>query len=344
MPDTPLTELVDPSRNLPLDDWLQLIEDIGEDNGYFEPLGPDHSAIFIDKGPVLLVTFEAIPDVRGHKTSDVPLGWRLAEQKNWSQLCILSHQDTWFRHRALYGFFDRLVDDGFFDNYDHVVFYGSGPCGYGAAAYSVAAPGATVIALNPQATLDPRVAEWDARFEHMRRVSFSDRYGYAPDMLEAADRAIVLYDPEIAEDSAHAALFTRPNVTKIRCRYLGDEIEKFLLNSKSLPPLIDKAMAGRLTPDDFYRQLRKRRSYMPYLQRFLGAVEEQQRPFLTALTCRSVLTRIDSPGLRRKLTRAQTKYSENGLILPRARARAARPATKPAGAAPAASVSTAEQV
>jgi hypothetical protein len=50
---------------------------------------------------------------------------------------------------------------GFFDDFDQVVFYGAGQCGYAAAAFSVATPGATVVAIQPQATLDPRVTEWD---------------------------------------------------------------------------------------------------------------------------------------------------------------------------------------
>ncbi len=181
----------------------------------------------------------------------MPLGWEMAERHGWSQLCILAHSETWFRHRAVYMFFDRLVDEGFFDEYDQVVFYGSGSCGYAAAAYSVAAPGATVIALQPQATLDPRVTEWDPRFDHMRRVSFTDRYGYAPDMLDAAERAFVLYDPEETADAMHAALFTRPNVTKLRCRYLDGEIEAFLRRMQILQPLLVKAMDGSLTRSGF---------------------------------------------------------------------------------------------
>jgi hypothetical protein len=43
------------------------------------------------------------------------------------------------------------VDDGFFDEFEQVIFYGSGSSGYAAAAFSVAAPGATVIAVQPQA-------------------------------------------------------------------------------------------------------------------------------------------------------------------------------------------------
>ena len=108
---------------------------------------------------------------------------------------MVAEGQSWFRDPAVFAYFDRLVDDGFFDEFERVIFYGAGPCGYAAAAYSVAAPGATVVAVQPQATLDPRMTEWDDRFVEMRRTSFTDRYGYAPDMLDAADQAFVLYDP-----------------------------------------------------------------------------------------------------------------------------------------------------
>ena len=78
---------------------------------------------------------------------------------------------------------------GFFDDFDHVVFYGAGPCKYAAAAFSVAAPAATVDAIQPQTTLDPRITDWDDRYMKMRRTDFTSRYGYAPDMLDAAEQA-----------------------------------------------------------------------------------------------------------------------------------------------------------
>jgi hypothetical protein len=313
------TSLIDPSARLATVEWLDQLEDIGVDHGHFEPLGPDHSAVYIEGGPCLLVTFETIETARGRAHSDVPLGWELAHDKGWSQLCILSHSETWFRHRALYEYFDRLVDDGFFDDFDRVVFYGAGSCGYAAAAYSVAAPGASVIAVQPQATLDPRVTEWDHRFNHMRRVSFTDRYGYAPDLLDAAQEAFILYDPEVDEDAAHAALFTRPAVTKVRCRYVGPDIQAAMLQMKILSPLIDKAMSGTLIESAFHTALRQRRSHLPYLRHLLSAVEQENRPFLSAIMCRSVLPRINTPRFRRHLTRALLQLGELGRPLPGAR-------------------------
>ncbi|MGB5558417.1 MAG: phosphoadenosine phosphosulfate reductase [Paracoccaceae bacterium] len=316
MSDVPLTDLIDPANNLSDEDWLERMEDVTDDLGFFEPLGPDHSALFVDKSRQLLVTFEVVQSARNRSDNDVPLGWEMAERHGWSQLCILAHSETWFRHRAVYMFFDRLIDDGFFDEYDRIVFHGSGSCGYAAAAYSVAAPGATVIALQPQATLDPRVTEWDSRFDHMRRVSFTDRYGYAPDMLDAAERAFVLYDPEETADAMHAALFTRQNVMKLRCRYLDGEIEAFLRRMQILQPLLVKAMDGSLTEADFYRLFRERRTYLPYLRRLLSAVDDMQRPYLTGLLCRSVLVGMNTPRFRRQLDRAEHELAEQGRALP----------------------------
>jgi len=315
-----LIDLIDAAQKLPQDAWLNQLEDLAEDRGYFEPLGPDHSALFIDDGPMLLVTFETIATVRSGSQVDVPYGWELASGQDYSQLCLLSHDDTWFRHRAVYGFFDKLVDEGFFDQYDRVVFYGAEACGYAAAAYSVAAPGATVILAQPQATLDPRVTEWDNRFRKMRKTSFTNRYGYAPDMIEAADRAFVLYDPAETLDAMHAALFDRSNVTKIRCRHIGAQVELYLRRMGILRTLITIAFERDLTALDLHRALRERRSYLPYLRGFLNDLEKNQRPYLTALMCRSVLGRMNTPRFQSLFTRSVNELKIKGLSLPQPKA------------------------
>ena len=311
-----LHRLVDPSEGLSAEAWLDRIEDIAEDHGYFEPLGPDHSVTFIGRGRTLLVTFETIQSIRERAQSDVPLGWEMIAGTDWSQLCLLSDGETWFRHIAVYMYFDRLVDEGFFDEYDRVIFYGNESCGYAASAYSVAAPGACVLALSPQATLDPRDTEWDDRFIHMRRTSFTDRYGYAPDMLDAADRAFVLYDPAFLEDSMHAALFRRPNVTRIRCNHLDGKIETFLRRMGLLKPLFEIAATRNLEALDIYRALRERRDYLPYLRTLLNELARAGRPYLMALMCRSVLGRMNIPRFRQQYTRSLATLQQQGRSLP----------------------------
>ena len=160
---------------LEFEEWLDRIEDLADDLGFFEPLGPDHQATFVEGGERLLVTFEDAQTIQQHGDGE-PMGFRFVRADGWSHLAVISNAESWFRHPAIYSFFDRLIDDGFFDEFEDVLFYGAGSAGYAAAAYSVAAPGARVVSVRPQATLDPSVAFWDTRYVKQRRLNFTDRY------------------------------------------------------------------------------------------------------------------------------------------------------------------------
>lgn len=291
------TSLVD----LPKQEWLQAVEVIAEEDGYFQRLGKRHFAAFIEDGSTLLVTFETVQGMHALSDKAQPFGWEMLRDHGWSHLCIASDGDTWFRDKAVYGYFDRLIDDGFFDDFDTVVFYGAGPCGYAATAYSVASPGAKVVAVQPQATLDPRVTEWDDRFVDMRIADFTTRYGYGPDMLDAADQAFVLYDPRETLDAVHAALFTRPNVTKLRMRFMGDALQTDLLEMSQLAPLLIAAEEGTLTDASFAALYRARRAYGPYLRNLLSVLETDRRDKLTIALCNNVTSRMRAPRFARRL-------------------------------------------
>ena len=127
-------------------DWLAAVEELCDADGYFEQLGKRHYAAFIERSATLLVSFETLQGIPALSSLAQPLGWEMMLDHNWSSLCIASNGDTWFRDKAVYGYFDRLIDDGFFDDFDQVIFYGAGHCAYAAAAYSVASPEARVLA------------------------------------------------------------------------------------------------------------------------------------------------------------------------------------------------------
>ena len=112
----------------------------------------------MDAGTNLLVTFEDAEYIRKFNNGSAPRGFHYAQQEGWSHLAIIAKSESWFRDPAIYRYFDRLIDDGFFEDFYNVLFYGTHGGTYAAAAYSVAAPGCTVLALRPQATLDPRIA------------------------------------------------------------------------------------------------------------------------------------------------------------------------------------------
>jgi hypothetical protein len=285
-------------------EWRDRFRLIAEKRGSFAELGPRHAAAMIPAGPTLLVTFETMQGVRALSETGQPLGWQVAHGRDWSQLTLLSDGDTWFRDAAIYAHFDRLIDAGLFDDFDRVLFYGAGPCGYAAAAYSVAAPGATVLLIQPQATLAPEIAGWDDRFIEDRGRDFTTRFGYAPDMIDACRRCFVIYDPRVPLDAMHAALFTRPHVVKLPTRGMGSTIQTRMLEMQVLHRVLAHAVGGNLTRASFARLMRARRDHLPYLGGLLSRLESQDRDDLADRLCRAVSRRIDAPRFddrRRKL-------------------------------------------
>ncbi len=291
------------------DEWFEKIALIGDERGYFERLGTGHAALFVDEGPRLLVSFETVASIRNGSPEQLPLGYRVAQEHGWSHLCLIAEGETWFRDPAVYGYFDRLVDDAFFEDFDHVAFYGAGMCGYAASAFCVTAPGATVVAIQPQATLDPRVTEWDDRFSTHRRIDFTNRYGYAPEMIDGAGEVFILYDPKETADAMHAALFTKPFVSKLRCPHLGPYVELSLQQMEVLSPLLAHAGAGTLTAEIFHRLYRARRIHGGYLRALLSRLQDDDRPLLSTYVCHSVLSRMSAPRIRKRLEQAEAELA-----------------------------------
>ena len=275
MIDTPFT-LETSFADFSKDAWLDAVVQVAQDDGFYETLGRKHHAIFLKKTKTLLVSFETISGMRALSSLAHPLGWEMVRNEDWSHLCIASEGDTC------------------------VVFYGAGPGGYAAAAYSVAAPGARVVAIQPQATLDPSVAEWDDRFIEMRRTDFTSRFGYAPEMLDAAEAAYVIYDPAVPLDAMHASLFTRPNVTKLRMRRMGSALQSKLLDLDQFEAVLTLAAEDDLTVESFARCARARRDHRPYLRSLLNALEQDQRETFILMLCRWVNERISAPRFARR--------------------------------------------
>ena len=296
-------EIVAPAN--PRDGWEQMVEATTEEAGYFHRLGAAHWAYFQDEGTTLLVSFEPLAAILA-RPDRLPLASALAKAHGWSVLTLIADGDTWFRDPAVYSYFDRQVDDAFFEDFDNVLFYGAGMGGYAACAYSVVAPGAEVLALNPRATLDPAQAGWDGRNRGARRLDFNARYGYAPDMLEGANHATVIHDPTISAEAMQAALFRAPYITRLSAPHMGDALEAPFSNMDILPALVQAAMVGKLTPASFAQLWRARRSFGPYLRNLLAKAEAKGRRAHEMMICRSVTNRLRAPRFTKRLAQLMT--------------------------------------
>ncbi|WP_417247902.1 phosphoadenosine phosphosulfate reductase [Celeribacter sp.] len=306
-------------------EWCGHLDDLIEELGYFEQLGSSHAAGFVEGDGTLLVTFDTRADAQARGPKGYPTGFAMAQRHGWSSLTIIAHDDDarapWFRCPSIFAYFDRLVDDGFFDEYDRVVFYGARSCGYAAAAYSVTAPGATVIAVAPQATLNARLASWDTRFAASKGMDFTTRYGFAPHMIDGAEKAVVLYDPRDALDAMHASLFYRPNVSLRPVPYSYGKIVTHLTRTGVIHDLVETAMTGQLTEQAITRALRKRRRDIDRLRALRSTLLKKNKPLLTALLCRETIR--DYPNAHRfvkTLKTMQKRLDALGRTMPEPRA------------------------
>ncbi|PWJ19280.1 phosphoadenosine phosphosulfate reductase [Jannaschia seohaensis] len=290
---------------------------LGED-GWLEELGPRHLAMFQPRGNTLLVEFEALAPLLRRKSAE-PWSAGLARKRGWSTLTIVSRGRTWFRDPAVFDFFDDLTDGGFFDDYDSVVFAGAGVKGYAAAAFSVAAPGSTVFLCAPFATLDPNETPWEHRFRGDRSLSFGPRYGYAPDMVDAAARVYVVTDPAEPADAMHASLFRGPHVVHLRAHHGGPRLGARLEAMGLLDQLFSEAEQGTLTPQRFARAWRARHRDEVWLSNVLRKLDTMRRPWLQAVFAGAMYDRTGAASARRRLNEALARLKEEGKRPPAGR-------------------------
>ncbi|MEL7460006.1 MAG: phosphoadenosine phosphosulfate reductase [Pseudomonadota bacterium] len=313
--------------SLSASEWMAELAAIGTERGYFTPLGKKHAALYVaGSSKVLAVSFESMAHIRVSAVGGAPFGFQFPEARGWSHLSLIARRETWFRSPHVWRFFDRQIDSGFFEEFDRVIFYGAGMGGYGAAAFSVAAPGATVITVAPQATLAPERARWDDRFAEHRNRDFTSRYGYAPDMIDAADAFYALFDPAETEDAMHASLFHGDHVHRIAYRRGGaGAIDADLRSIGVLEKAFDAAATGTLSPLTFYKALRARRHHTPWLRATLGRVIGQDRAMLTGLFARGALRLQDVPRFQKVLESATAELARDGHFLPDPPEAVARP-------------------
>ena len=293
-----------PSDGISQSDWRNSLVQIGKKEGFFEELGKEHSALFVEREDTLIVTFENLDHVFDRGEDRMPWGYDFVKSRGWSMLGLMAHDWTWYRDDAVFDFFDRLRDEGFFKRFKTVVFYGASMGAYAACVFSSAAPGATVICISPQATLSRDVTSWETRYRKARRRDFTGRYSYAPEMIRNAGAVHMFFDPTAPLDAMHAALFQGGGVIKYNCRFMGHRIASLWLRMAVLKPVIVGCVEGNMAPAEFYGMLRVRKENPRYQKEMLARIKALDRPALLARYCQAVLDTRRAPVFRRELNGA----------------------------------------
>ncbi len=278
--------------------WTALARRLAGPLGFFTENGL-HSFLYVPRDPsVLVVTFDNLDIAMTKRADRRPWGFDFIEKQGWSMLGVMANGWTWYRDYWAMAEFDRLAREGFFARFGRVVFYGASMGGYAAAAFSAACPGAEVVAISPQSTLDRKVVPWETRYRTVWDKDFSGKYGDAARASLAAGRVTILHDPYEPLDAAHARRFAGANVVALRAPLMGHRLGSSLLQMGILSEVMLEALAGTLTAGGFYRLLRARRDFPRYQRELFERAVARGRPDLARRVGRWVLARGENRYIR----------------------------------------------
>lgn len=231
-----------------------------------DAVGPDgfvhvmkrHVALFYPRANTrLVVSFDNMMSANG-PLPHYPWAFNFVEKMGASHLGIMmAAPNDWFRHASLWAFFDLLRDDGFFDQFEEVIFYGSSMGGYGALTFAPAAPGARVVAMVPQTHLDPSVVPFETRYDAgFLRGNWSGPYLDGAEGARSASRVYVLYDPYFTQDAGHVARLDPANTVHLCLPWSTHHAGPVLRRTGEMNAVLHAAFDGTLTRAGFRKTVR----------------------------------------------------------------------------------------
>jgi len=257
--------------------WFSELAPGGNGEGFFEKTAR-HSLMFVRRArPVLFVSFDNLSNVNDNGPERGPWAYKFARDLSVSHLGVMAHGKMWYRDADLIARMQRLADDGFFAQFERVVFSGSSMGAFAALVFSSLSPGAHVLAFNPQSTLDADLVPWEERYWIGRRQDWTLPLSDAKDTLSQAARVHVFYDPYFEPDRRHFERIDGPNVTGYKCWFSNHKSAVFLRKIDALKPIMTAGLLDELAPDQFYRLYRKRRELRWYAGALAGHFSDRSR-------------------------------------------------------------------
>lgn len=244
--------------------WLDEIGPCGTASGYLQA-DPRHPMLFVRRRrPVLLVSFDNLSNVNDHTPGRLPWAYKFARDNQISHLGVYAHLPDWYRDAGLIARLEKLAGEGVFQGYERCVFAGSSMGAFAALSFARLVPGASVLAFNPQSTLDEALVPWETRYRAGRRQDWSLPYGDAADAVAGLGRAYVFYDPYFEPDRRHIrrlldAPGAKGRVVEMKCWFSNHKSAVFLRKIEALKPVMQAALMGELTEAGFYALYRGRR-------------------------------------------------------------------------------------
>ena len=266
----------------PLDIPPELALDEAARAGRFLIRGEHANLWFEGQGDALVVSFDNLATIdegwpRG------PWAWKRLEPLGHSVLGVQSHAKDWFRQPTAPALLRGLEERGFFRRFRRVVLTGASMGGFAALNFAPLIPEARVLAFSPQTTMNKAIAPYEARFPYAVKRSnwegmpFLDAAAAVPYIR----RAVVVYDPFVPEDRAHAARLTGPNMQMLRVPFATHEAIRVVLKTGTFPllinALIEALIQGEGAGPGFWAAYRARRAVPKWQRALLAAAAHRGR-------------------------------------------------------------------
>jgi hypothetical protein len=229
-------------------------------------------------GDALVISFDNLATIdegwpRG------PWAWKRLEPMGHSVLGVQSHAKDWFRQPTAPALIRGLEEQGFFRRFRRVVMTGASMGGFAALNFAPLIPEARVLVFSPQSTMNKVIAPFEQRFPYAVKRSNWDGMPFldAAAAVPYIRRVVVIYDPMVPEDSAHAARLAGANVQLLRAPFCTHEAIRVILKTGTFPLLINALIEGEGAGPEFWKALRARRTVTKWQRAILAAAANKGR-------------------------------------------------------------------
>lgn len=258
--------------------------------GRFLIRGEHANLWFEGRGDALVVSFDNLATIdegwpRG------PWALRRLDPLGHSVLGVQSHAKDWFRQPTAPMLLRGLEERGFFRRFRRVVLTGASMGGFAALNFAPLIPGARVLAFSPQSTMNKVIAPFEQRFPFAVRKSNWEGMPFldAAAAVPYVPRAVVVYDPFVPEDRAHAARLAGPNVQFLRVPFCTHEAIRVVLKTGTFPLLLNALVERECPGAEFWQAFRARRSVTKWQRAVLAAAANRGRHGLVIRAAEAML-------------------------------------------------------
>lgn len=193
-----------------------------------------------------------------------PWGGRWLHNLGFAVIGVKPKSVEWYRGRDLHDFFRSDYLKSLVGQFDQVFLYGSSMGGFAAMAFAEAIPGASVIAFNPQSTLDPQLVPWESRYQEGRIQDWSGDFADARIGASKAKNVFVAYDPLFELDRKHVDRLDKANLIPFKMPLVGHVVAMYMSEVGVLSAFVEGAFSGTLSAHECNLLARNRRKTPRY--------------------------------------------------------------------------------